>query len=436
MADAREEESTKAPARHRWVPRFLSIWTSQQISLVGSQIDQFALVWWLTKTTGSATVLATATLAALLPQVLLGPFSGALVDRWSRRRVLIAADLVIAFASAGLAYLFYRGSVQLWHIFLIMGVRSAATGFHWPAMAASTSLMVPKAHLPRVAGLNQTMNGALNVVAPPLGALLFAILPMYGILGINVFTAAIAIFPLTFTPIPQPNGSPAPGGPRVSVLTQVREGFHYVLGWPGLLFLLSMAALVNFLVSPAFSLLPLVVSKHFGGDVIHLGWMNSAFGIGLVAGGLTLGVWGGFRRRIATALTGVTGMGAGFVLVGLIPPWGFWLAAGGVLLAGLSSAIANGSLLALLQTEAAPEMQGRTLTMIQSVVSVVTPLSLLVAGPLADRMGIQFWYLASGATMLALGIGGFFVPAVLFVEERAAAHRMRTAEDPPPRVSG
>ena len=190
--------------RGGWAASFFTIWTGQALSLLGSRLAQFALVWWVTETTGSATTLATATLAALLPEVLLGPFAGALVDRWNRRRVLIIADGCIALLSVGVVYLFWSGNIRIWHIYLIMIARSLGGVFHWPAMQSSTSLMVPKEQLARVAGMNQTLFGALNIVAPPLGALLLTLLPLHGVMAIDVVTALLAILPLAFIAIPQP----------------------------------------------------------------------------------------------------------------------------------------------------------------------------------------------------------------------------------------
>lgn len=145
-----------------WRVRFFAIWTGQAFSIVGSRLAQFALVWWLTKATGSATVLATATLVAILPGVLLGPFSGALVDRWNRRLIMIVADASVAAISVWIAYLFWTESVAVWHIYVAMLARALGGAFHWPSMQASTSLMVPKEHLPRVAGLNQMIQGLLE----------------------------------------------------------------------------------------------------------------------------------------------------------------------------------------------------------------------------------------------------------------------------------
>ena len=124
-----------------WKRPFFLIWTGQAISLLGSSLVQFALIWWLTKQTGSAAVLATATLVAILPTVFLGPFAGALVDRWSRRVVMIVSDACVALATLILVVLFWLGIAQPWHIYVILFFRSLTGVFQGPAMLASTSLM-------------------------------------------------------------------------------------------------------------------------------------------------------------------------------------------------------------------------------------------------------------------------------------------------------
>ena len=409
-----------AEERGGWKRPFLTVWTGQQFSLVGSQLVQFALVWWLTQKTGSATVLATATMVAILPQVLIGPLAGALIDRWSRRRVMIVADGAIALVSAWLAYLFFAGSVEVWHIFVVAAARAVGGGFHFPAMAASTTLMVPREHLARVAGLNQATRGVTGIVAPPLGALLLSFLPMYGILGIDVLTAAVAIVPLLFIPIPQPEPISSSTSGRPSVLREMREGFRYVLAWPGLLLVLVMAMLINFVANPAGALLPLFVTKHLHGDALGLGWLNSSLGVGVVLGGLALGVWGGFRRRIVTTLLGVVGMGLGFLVVGLAPEGGLWIAMGGLFFAGTMNAMANGPLSALLQSQVAPGMQGRVFTLVQSLVTAMSPLSLALAGPLADLFGIRFLYVVSAAVMVLMGAGALLVRPILHLEDDRA----------------
>jgi len=405
---------------------FLVIWIGNAVSLLGSQLVQFALIWWLTQTTGSATVLAMASLVGLMPQIVLGPFAGVLVDRWNRRVTMLAADSAVAIATVVLAYLFWIGAAQVWHVFIILFVRALAGTFHWPAMMASTSLMVPKVHLTRLQGLNQMLNGGLNIVAAPLGALLLAVLPLQGILGIDVVTALCAIIPLLLIPIPQPDRRPEGESAvpfRTAFWTDMRQGLRYMRGWPGLLVLTAMAMLIKVLLTPAFALLPLLVTDYFNGDALQLGILEAAVGIGIVLGGLLLGIWGGFRRRILTTLLGLTGMGLGLLLVGLTPASMFALAVAGVLWVGLTVALIDGPLLAILQASVAPEIQGRVFMLFGSLINSTGPLGLLIAGPLADVMGIQVWFVAAGLVTILMAGAGFFIPALLNIEERGAPAR-------------
>jgi MFS transporter, DHA3 family, macrolide efflux protein len=416
-------ERASQPQNH-WKRRFFTIWVGQQVSLAGSMLAGFALVWWLTQSTGSATILATASLVQMLPGIVLGPFAGALVDRWNRRLVMIVADTIIALLSAWLAYLFWAGTLQIWHVYLIMAARSLGGAFHWPAMAASTSLMVPDEHLARVAGLNQTIHGVLNIISPPLGALLLSLLPLHGIMGIDVGTAALAVLPLLAISIPQPvrRAAPvaAPGQAQVakpSLWTDLREGFQYVWGWKGLRVIMVMAMVINFLFNPAFSLVPILVTKHFGGGAAQLAGLNSSWGIGVVLGGLALSTWGGFKRRIVTSMAGLIGMGIGALLIGLTPATAFWLALGAMAFTGVMNVITNGPMNAIFQSVVAPEMQGRVLSLISSGCAAAAPLGMAIAGPVADAVGVQVWFVLAGAACVSLALVGWSMSAVRNIEQ-------------------
>jgi DHA3 family macrolide efflux protein-like MFS transporter len=142
-----------------WKMPFFTIWTGQAFSLLGSSLVGFALIWWMTETTGSAIVLATAAMFEFLPRVFVGPLAGTLVDRWNRRLVMLIADTITALATAVLIYLVWAGTLQIWHIYLLMLVRSTAGSFHMPAMLSSTSLMVPEDQLTRVQGSQSAAAG-------------------------------------------------------------------------------------------------------------------------------------------------------------------------------------------------------------------------------------------------------------------------------------
>lgn len=403
---------------------FFTLWIGQVFSLLGSQLVQFSLIWWLTQETGSATVLAIASIVGLVPQVVLGPFVGPLIDRWNRRRTMIVADAVIALATLALAILFWTGVVEIWHVYAALFVRALGGTFHAPAMTASTSLMVPQEQLTRIQGLNQMLNGGLNIISAPLGALLLALLPVGSILLIDLVTAAIAITTVLLVHVPQPKreANPAGGSAMAAYWHELREGLRYVFGWRGLLFLGAIAMLLNMILGPATSFQPLLVTQHFGGTAWHLGAIEAATGIGVVIGGLLLGVWGGFRRRIYTSLMGVAGIGVGVLLVGLTPASLFPLAVAGMLVAGVMMSLANGPIMAIFQASVAPAMQGRVFTLVGSVSTLMMPIGLALSGPLADVIGVRAWYIISGLVTIAAGIGGYFLRPLVNIEQERDDH--------------
>jgi DHA3 family macrolide efflux protein-like MFS transporter len=399
---------------------FFVVWTGQVFSLLGSELVQFALVWWLTTTTGSAIVLTLATMMAVLPRVFVSPIAGPLVDRWNRRLVMMMADGLSALAIVLLALLFAFDAVQVWHIYVVMFVRAACGAFHWPAMQASTTLMVPKEHLARIAGLNQALQGLGAIAAPPLGALLLSILPIQGVLAIDVVTAILAISLLFFVHVPQPEGMAASAqASRPSMVADLREALRFLRAWPGILLVIAIAVLVNLLIFPALSLQPLLVTEHFGGGVLQLAWLQSAFGVGMVSGGVTLGVWGGFKRRSLTGLLALALNGVGFAVIGIAPANAFPIALGAMFFAWFMNPIANGALMAVLQIIVPADMQGRVFTLLQSAAGAMIPLGLVMAGPLADVLGVQIWFLAAGVAMAVMGIGALFVPAITRLDDIA-----------------
>ena len=401
-----------------WQRTFFLIWVGQAFSLLGSELVQFALVWYLTKTTGSASVLAFASFVALIPRVLISPFTGALVDRWNRKRVMILADAGIAAATMILAAVFFFGKIQIWHIYAIMFIRSLGSGFHWPALQASISLLVPKDQLSRTSGLNQMLRGALGILAPVFAALLLEYLPMFGILAIDVLTAIIAISSLLLVVIPQPGKGPLdPQEKPARIWEDVKFGFQYLINWKGLFYLALAATLLNFLLNPGFTFTPLLVTDYFGKGAIELSAIESAFSAGMILGGIILSTWGGFKKNIVTTLLGVLGLAAGTALIAFTPPDMFYLAVAGMAVTGFMQPMANGPLFAIMQAHVEPEIQGRVFSMLESLVSAMMPISMLIAAPVAEWIGIRGWLLFGAAGCLVMGVSGFFIPALMNIEE-------------------
>ena len=320
---------------------------------------------------------------------------------------MIVADSFIALLSALLAVLFWTESLQIWHVYVIMFLRALGGAFHSPAMQASTSLMVPRDQLTRVGGMNQTLSG---------------------IMAIDVITAAFAIGPLCFVHIPQPERKAhAYVAAKPSVWRDVVDGFHYLWDWKGMFLVLMLATLINMAITPGMSLLPVLVQKHFRGGAVQLGWMNSAWGIGVIAGGVILSAWGGFKSKILTSMLGLIGMGLGLAIVGLSPAHAFWLSIAGLALGGTMNPIVNGPFMALFQQVVAPELQGRVFTVLQSMAALATPLGLAIAGPLSDWLGVQVWFVAGGLVCAVAGVAILLTPAVMHIESHG--HALQAARD-------
>jgi len=234
-----------------------------------------------------------------------------------------------------------------------------------------------------------------------------------------VGSALFAIIPLFFIAIPQPENKNLSQKENLvaSVWDDFKEGLRYVRTWPGLIILLVMALFLNMVINPAFTLLPLLVREHFGGGALQLGWFNSAFGIGAVVGGVLLGIWGGFKKKIHTTQMGLIGLSIGLGLIGFASETMMITAMAGILFVGIMITITNGPISAILQSTVDPAMQGRVFSLVGSLSSAMTPLGLILAGPISELISIQIWYIVSSVLTLGFGIGGFFSKALMSLGE-------------------
>jgi DHA3 family macrolide efflux protein-like MFS transporter len=174
---------------------------------------------------------------------------------------------------------------------------------------------------------------------------------------------------------------------------------------------------LNFLLVPASSLMPLVITRIFNGGAAELGWTESLFGAGMIAGGITLSIWGGFKRRIITSFCGVIGIGVGTIIPGLVPANMFYFLLAGWFITGFAQVFANGPLMAIMQSTVDPDMQGRVFSLLVAGATAMMPLSLLIAGPVSDRFGIRFWYVIGGTICILMTIAATFNTEIMNIEK-------------------
>jgi MFS transporter, DHA3 family, macrolide efflux protein len=399
------------------IKKFFVMWFAQAFSLIGTVVVEFALAWYLTRETGSATVLAVAMLMALVPQIVLGPFIGPLVDRWDRKKIMIFADLSISLVTAALVLLFLTETIQIWHIYVAMVLRSIGQTFHFPAFLASVATIVPEKHLTRAGGLNQMLQGIVNIGAPPLGAFLMELLPMQSILAIDIGTAVIAV--AFILPLAIPNPARTTLSAKLDIIGDMVQGFRYLMKKRGLMMLTWIFAVVGLFTGPAISLFPMLVNRNLGGEVMKLGWLNAAIGIGTIAAGLLLGIWGGFKKRVYSLITGMFICGITCFMLGFTSEKLFYFMLVNSALMGASFALIDAPYLAIMNSVVVKDMQGRMFTLGNSLSGIAMPLGLAVAGPVADNIGIEWIYFISGGVYVVLTALAMFSRSFMEMEKQA-----------------
>ena len=369
-----------APAPGFSLGRSLAVWLGQVVSLLGSSLTSFALGVWTYQTTGGVTRFALIMLCATLPGVLLGPVTGALVDRWKLRRVLLLSDFTAGLMTLLLAVLLLTGQLRPWHAYFTTAVVSVASAFQQPAFAVLVSTVVPPEHLGRANGFLQLGLACAQLGAPLASAFLLAAVGLQGILLIDAASFVLGVLPLLALHIPERHLASPSEEQRPSLLAAVREGGAYLKNSSGLLALLAFLAASNFVTGVVEVLVtPLVLAL---ADVTALGMLTTAGGVGLLVGSVVMSAWGGPRRQLHGVLAFQLTCGLCLVLVGLgtsLP-----------LLAGVAFAfffglpIINGSSQSILQRTVPLPLRGRVFAFSGAITGMMVPLAYAVSGPLAD----------------------------------------------------
>ncbi|HML69680.1 MAG TPA: MFS transporter [Clostridia bacterium] len=403
------------PQLNNWRKKYFTILTGQAISMVTSGILQMALIFYLTEKTGSALVLSLATFFGFLPQAVLGPFIGVWVDRWSRKAVMIGADLFIALAGVALAVIALNAQPPIWVVLGILFLRSVGSAFHSPAMSAVTPLIVPEDQLVKCAGYSSSIQSISFLVSPALGAVLYARWSISAIVGLDVVGAIIAVAFVAFIAIPKPPKSDLVG--QESFFADLKNGYFAIREDKGLFQMLMIGTLYMLVFMPINALFPLMSMGYFGGTTTHAAIAETAFSAGMLVGGLVLGAWGGFKRRIVTLGLSVILMGVGFAASGLLPTWGFVGFAVLCVVMGFAAPF-HGVQSAIFQERIAPECLGRVFSLSMSMMSLAMPIGLMLAGAFAEVIGVHTWFLISGILVILIALLMMSMPAIRALDNK------------------
>jgi DHA3 family macrolide efflux protein-like MFS transporter len=305
----------------------------------------------------------------------------------------------------------------------------------WPTFESAASLIVPHNHLTHVNAIDYIARGISNIIGPILAAICLRTIPMQSILTVDLIAAIGGMIPLMFISIPSVKSNAKLNLNFREVLNRSKEelkiGFKYVKRTPGLFTLLKYVSVTNLLLMPAESLLPLLVFKYFRGTETNMSIIGIAFGTGIVIGGILMIVWKGFSSRIKTSITGDLVFGFGVFLVGIANPDQFALAVFGWGLAGIGESLSLANFNALLQAHTRPEMQGRVFSILTSLINISVPAAMIASGPIAETMGVHFWYIFSGIGILIISSSMMFIPAMFQLERSMPVRRLDPSYDQP-----
>jgi MFS family permease len=425
---------------------FTVIWVGQVVSLLGTAMSGFALTLWAYEITGKATPLALVGFFFVTPMTLLGPFVGTLVDRGNRKLMMMLSDLAAAVNTAIILILFTTDSLEIWHLYIVAAIGGIFNGFQWPAFSAAITMMIPKEQYARANGMLEMAGSTSQILAPMLAGALIGPVGLKGILIIDLVSASAAISTLLFAHIPQPlkteEGQVGEGG----FLKEAAYGFRYIFARPSLLGLQTIFLFGNFFTNISFAVFAPMILARSGNDEIIFGSVQTAGAVGGVAGGLLMSIWGGPKRRVHGVLLGWAWMGLlGVTVLGLGQSLPVWIA--GSILLSIPGAVINGSNQAIWQSKVAPDVQGRVFATRRLIAWLVTPVSQLLAGPLADRVmepsmavsgglapifggivgtgpgaGIGLTFVITGLFATLTGLSGYLFPAIRDAEDILPDH--------------
>ena len=423
---------------------FTIIWIGQLASLLGSAMSNFALTIWAWEVTGSATALAMTGLAFALPNIVMYPIAGALVDRWNRKLVMMLSDLAAGIGTIVIFLLYIAQVLQVWHLYIIFVFIGLFQSFQFPAYSAAVSTMLDKEQYGRANGMMSLARSASGIFAPVAAGVLLNVVGIGSILIFDIISFIIAIGALLLVNIPQPVAS-ADGRITSTLLEDSLFGFRYILARKGLLGLQIELLLVNFTASICFPLLTPMILSQTGDNTVILGSVRSAFGVGGVVGGLILSAWGGPKRKVHGVLIGMALEGLGFAILGLGGTPILW--ALGAFLMMVFAPIVNGCNQAIWQSKVPPEMQGRVFSARAFIALMSQPIAMAIAGPLADGFllpgmmeggslasffgwligvgpgkGVSLLFLIMGVIATITSLGGYLIREVRDVEDLLPDH--------------
>ncbi|ANY71230.1 MFS transporter [Paenibacillus ihbetae] len=392
---------TEDAQKIHWKRNIILFLSSQTLSLFGSALVQYAIMWHITLTTQSGIMMTLFIICGFIPTFLLSPFAGVWADRFNRKSLIIIADAMIAVVTLILAITFLLGYQAVWLLFVIAAVRALGGGIQTPAVGAILPQIVPQDKLTKVNGINGSLQALMMFVAPIVSAALLTMATIEMIFFIDVVTAAIAIFILFFF-LKIPLHKKAADTQNTGYLDDFKQGLVYIGQHAFLKSFFIFFAIFFVLMAPAAFLTPLQVTRTFGDDVWRLTAIEIAFSVGMMAGGGIIASWGGFKNKVYTMAIASLVMALSTFALGIVPV--FWLYLAIMAVFGIAMPVFNTPTTVMLQEKVDENYLGRIFGVFGMISTSMMPIGMLIFGPLADVVKVEWLLIGTGLLMLVLTV--------------------------------
>ncbi len=382
----------------------------QSISLFGSSLVQYAIIWHITLETQSGFVMTLSILAGFIPSLFLSPFAGVWVDRFNRKLIIILADSFIAAMTLGTAILFYFGYGSISLLLVISAFRSLGNAVHTPAVQAYIPELVPEDKLMKVQGINNGIQSTMMIITPVLSAALLASVELFVIFFIDALTAVLGIFTLLiFVNSLRPQAEHIG---KVEYFNAIKTGINYIRQHSFLVPFFIFTAMVLFFVAPIAFLSPLQTIFKFGPETWRLSFVEVSFALGMMMGGFSIAVWEGFKNRIHTMAFALVFMGLFSIVLSITNIfWAYLLA---MFIIGLSLPYYNSPAYVMVQEKVDSEYLGRVFSVMGMISSSMMPIGMIVFGPLADVWDVNYIVIFSGIMMMLIAISLIYNRKLVF----------------------
>ncbi len=389
---------------------FVLLWLGQIVSSIGNSIQYIALMWWILEkfpTNESGIVMGWMFAFNVIPMAVVGPFAGVFVDRLSRKAIVILSDVIRGILILWMAWLAYKnqlGTLWIYTLSALMGLGGVCFN---PALQSSIPNMVPERHLTKANSLYQTGVQFSNIIGPAIGGLLVGMLGVFFVILLNglsfLFSAGTEIF-INFRQ--KLNNT----GEKNSFFKDMLEGLKFVYNFKMLLWAMIVLSLINFAFAPVDILIAKQIKVVYNLGALELGYVTSAFAIGMVVGAGLLALLPELKKKHNEMIIGIIISGGLLAIAGFSPNLLTFLL--DVLIMGFFIAIVNVLFNTVLQKIVPDEKRGRVFGLLNASTTVLMPISFAVIGWMSAIFNNSTIFLVLGFAVSIISAFLYLVPGI------------------------